>query len=222
MRKVIPGAVVGFLQCIIISSRGAETPANTGADGQPAIQLEEPPMQLWDGGVGQGFRSTVETLTVEAGAGAGFAVLGADQAHDLALLSLAYGHMLGHTVGQGRFYRGNFEFRVELFSGAQFAPSSEWVVGLAPHIRYNLATGTRIVPFIDAGAGVTATSIGPPDLSNIFEFNLQACGGIRWFFRDNVALTVEARYLHMSCAGISRPNLGLNTALGMLGLSWGF
>jgi hypothetical protein len=31
-------------------------------------------------------------------------------------LSLAYGHMLGHTQGAGHRYRGNLEFRLELFT----------------------------------------------------------------------------------------------------------
>ncbi len=33
------------------------------------------------------------------------------------------------------------------------------------------------------------------DLSHTFEFNLQAAAGVRWFLKDNVALTIEARYL---------------------------
>jgi hypothetical protein len=33
------------------------------------------------------------------------------------------------------------------------------------------------------------------------------------------AVSVEARYVHWSCAGISDPNLGLNGVTGMLGLS---
>jgi hypothetical protein len=72
------------------------------------------------------------------------------------------------------------------------------------------------------GAGVTATSIGPPDLSGTFEFNDHAGTGTHWFLKDNVALTVEARYVHWSCAGLSKPNLGLNGVTGMLGLTFLF
>jgi hypothetical protein len=78
------------------------------------------------------------------------------------------------------------------------------------------------VPFADIGAGVTATGIGPPDLSGTFEFNLQAGGGVQWFLKDNVALSVEAHYLHWSCGGIHKPNLGLNGVAGMLGISFLF
>ena len=95
-------------------------------------------------------------------------------------------------------------------------------MGLTSHLRNNFATGTRWIPFVDGGAGVTATSIGPPDLSGTFEFNLQAGTGIQWLIRDNVALTLEARYIHLSCAGISNPNLGLNGVIGMFGVTFFF
>jgi len=104
---------------------------------------------------------------------------------------------------------------LELFTGVQFSPRREWLLGLTPHLRYNFATGTRWIPFVDAGVGVAATSIGHPDLSGIFEFNLQAGPGIQWFLKDRVAITMEARYLHLSCAGISKPNLGVNGVAGI-------
>jgi lipid A 3-O-deacylase len=204
------------------SLEAAEPSVATGPGTDARIAFDAPKPTLWENGVGEGFRSSVQTLSVEAGAVQGIAVLGGMQSHDLALLSVSYGHMLGHTVGVGHFYQGNWELRGELFGGSQFAPTSDWVIGLTPHLRYNFATGTRLVPYLDGGAGVTATSIGPPDLSNTFEFNLQATLGTHWFIRDNLALTLEVRYFHMSCAGISDPNLGLNGVMGMIGLGFFF
>jgi hypothetical protein len=176
---------------------------------------------IWETGIGQGFRSGSQSLTLTTGAGYGLKSFGSQQSHDLALLSVAYGYMLG-TIGRDHWYRGNGELRGEFFSGAQFSPSSDWLVGVAPHLRYNFATGTRWVPYLDAGAGVSATSIGPPDLSHYFEFNLQATAGVRWFIRDNVAVCAETRFVHLSCAEINTPNLGANTVLGMVGVSWFF
>jgi len=203
------------------------------ADGQPdpiagsskkawAPSLQSEPPDIWQNGIGEGFRSTSQCVGVNAGAMYGLAAFGSVQAHDLALVSLFYGHMLGAVRGEGHWYRGNWEFRGELFTGAQFSPEREWFVGLTPHLRYNFATGTRWIPFIDGGAGVTATGIGPPDLSGTFEFNLQAGGGVQYFLTEHLALSVEARYVHWSCAGISNPNLGLNGFTGLFGLSWFF
>jgi len=187
---------------------------------QPALQPASE--SIWEHGVGEGFRPTVHTFSVEAGVGLGIAAFGGRQAHDLALISLSYGHMLGPVHGQGHWYRGNLEGRLELFGGGQYSPATDWLVGLTPHLRYNFATGTRWIPFFDVGAGVTATGIGPPDLSGTFEFNLQVGPGVLWFVRDNLALTGEVKYLHLSCAGLHAPNLGLNGVVGMIGLTWFF
>jgi hypothetical protein len=177
---------------------------------------------IWQGEVGEGFSSSVQTLSLDAGATAGFQAFGGEQDHNLALVSVSYGHMLGRVMGEDHWYRGNWELRGEFFGGGQFSPSANWLVGLTPHLRYNLATGTRWVPYVDGGAGVTATGIRPPDLSGIFEFNLQANTGVNWFVRDNLALTCQAGYLHMSCAGIHYPNQGLNCVTGMVGITWFF
>jgi len=207
------------------SSSGAETPPPPPAENStagPVLEYQKPAATIWQDGVGEGFRSTTQTFGVEAGVGLGMAAFGGTQAHDLALISLMYGHMLGPVLGEGHWYRGNFEYRIELFGGAQYSPSTEWLVGLTPHLRYNFATGTRWIPFFDLGAGVTATGIAHPDLGGTFEFNLQACAGTHWFVRDNLALTGEVKYMHMSCAGIDKPNLGLNDVVFMIGVTWFF
>lgn len=220
LRKLCAFIVISWSACA--PSNAADTPSPIDPD-QPKTQIESPGGAApWEAGVGEGFRSSVHTLTVEAGAVQGLGIFGSLQAHDLALLSVSYGHMLWNTMGQGHFYKGNWEIRGELFGGAQFSPGSEWVVGLTPHLRYNFATGTRFIPFIDGGAGVTATSIRAPDLSNTFEFNLQGTVGVHVFLRDNVALTLEARLFHLSCAGISNPNRGLNGVGGVIGLTYMF
>src|SRR6266404_1214370 len=142
------------------SAEVSSQPTTTNSNAQPAIKFQAPAASIWQNGVGEGFRSTVQTFSAEVGVDLGVATFGSRQAHDFALTSLSYGHMLGPVRGEGHWYRGNFEFRAELFGGGQYSPSKEWLVGLTPHLRYNFATGTRWIPFIDGGAGVTATGIG--------------------------------------------------------------
>src|SRR5437764_3149252 len=101
------------------------------------LKLGEPSSNIWQARVGEGFSSSAHTVSLEIGAVKGLAILGSRQAHDLALSSLSYGHMLGHVVGEGHFYCGNFELRAELIGGVEFLPSSEWVIGVAPHLRYS-------------------------------------------------------------------------------------
>jgi hypothetical protein len=175
---------------------------------------------VWVHDLGEGFRRGAQSLTLSAGAAYG--VPGGDERHDLVLGSLTYGVMLDSTLNQGHWYRGNVELRVQAFGGQQFSPRDEWLVGLTPHLRYNFATGTRWIPYIDGGAGVSATSIRKPDLGGAFQFNLQAAVGVQRFLTHNVALTVEAGYMHISSAHISMPNLGVNCVTGMGGVSFFF
>jgi len=186
---------------------------------EPSSGLDLPETNLWEGNQGEGFRASAQTFEASLGAGPGLAAFGSRQAHDLSLASLSYGHMLTPVVGQGHWYRGNLELRGELFGGAQFSPNTEWVVGLTPHLRYNFACGTRWVPFIDAGAGFSGTGIREPDLGGRFEFNLQACAGVLRFIRNDLALTFQVSYLHLSSASIYTPNLGANTLLGFVGIT---
>ena len=208
-----------------IKSTGAEAQSQSTATNSIAAvgsELEVPKSTIWQQGVREGFRSTVKTFSIEPGAALGMKIFGSRESHDLALISLSYGHMLGPVIGEGHWYSGNPELRLELFAGGEYSPETESFVGLTPHLRYNFATGTHWIPFFDLGAGVSATSIGPPDLSGTFEFNLQLGGGVHWFLRDNLALTSEVKYLHMSCAGIHPPNLGLNSVALMIGVTWFF
>jgi hypothetical protein len=57
---------------------------------------------------------------------------------------------------------------------------------------------------------------------NKLAFPALSAAGVRWFLKEDLALSVEARYLHLSCAGMDSPNLGLNKVNGMLGISWFF
>jgi lipid A 3-O-deacylase len=199
----------------------AQTPRLSQPSGsaEMTFTLDPRPASIWMDGRGEGFRTSVQTLSLEAGAAFGPAVLGSLDHHHLALLSLSYGHMLSPVLGKNRWWRGNFELRVECFGGIQFSPHNDWLVGFTPHLRYNFAAGGIWIPFIDAGVGVSLSGIGPPDLGSVFEFNQQGGAGFHWFFRDNLALTVEGRYIHISNAGISDHNHGLNAAVCLLGLT---
>jgi hypothetical protein len=183
------------------------------------LNFQPPHTGIWEGEPGHGFKRGTQTLSLESGATAGLDIFGSRQKHDLALASLSYGYMLSSVVARDHWYRGNWELRGELFGGSEFSPHDGWVAGLTPHLRYNFATDTPWVPFIDAGAGFTGTGISRPDLNASFEFNLQAGGGVHRFLRRDLALTMEVRYLHMSCAGMSSPNLGVNGVMGMIGVT---
>lgn len=152
------------------------------------------------------------------GAGFGISDMGSTKAHHLAVATLHVGKRLESDWPLLR----HVELSGELWTGAQYHPDSAYLVGLTPIVRYHLLPYSRIDPFIDGGAGITATDIGHPDLSTTFEFNLQAGSGFHWFLRKNLAFTFDARYMHISNACIERPNHGVNTFLFNNGLTWFF
>jgi hypothetical protein len=64
---------------------------------------------FWVDDIGSGFRPNAQSLTVSLGASVGVPIPGGRQHHDLALASITYGHILGPVVGEGHWYRGNWE-----------------------------------------------------------------------------------------------------------------
>jgi lipid A 3-O-deacylase len=180
------------------------------------------PASIWKAGVGEGFNRGTFEFGLAAGGGAGMKILNSQTRHDWALGNAQFGWVFSDVKAGDRWYRGNWELLAELFGGAQFNPDTAYVTGIGPLLRYNFAPGHRWVPFFDAGAGVAATDIRNGDLSTTFEFNLQFGAGAHFFLKDNLAITLQYRFIHISNAGIEFPNLGVNTSTFLLGLTWFF
>jgi hypothetical protein len=197
-----------------------QTPAFTQDRTESAFSTE--PASIWNAGVGEGFKEGTRELNFLAGAGLGLKMLGSRQGHDWALGIVDFGWMISDVVAPDHWYRGNWELLAEIFGGGVFHPNAAYLVGTAPHLRYNFAIGHRWVPFIDFGVGVTATDIRNGDLSTTFEFNLNAAIGTHYFLRDDLGLMLECRCTHLSNSGLEEPNAGVNTVTFLLGLSWLF
>ncbi len=221
-RSIKLGAILTISWTVILiwlDTAQAQSPM-TNLAFDTVVTLEPSNLDIWQIGIGEGCKSGIQSVGFSTDAGYGFKIFGSQINHDLTLPGLSHGYTPGSVKGKGRRYRGNPWFRDELFSGGQFSPRKDWLADLTPHLRYNFATGTRWISYVDGGAEVTATGIGPPDLSHTFEINLQAATGVRWLIDDNAAPSVEKRHLNLSCAGMDSPDLGLNNANWMPGISW--
>jgi lipid A 3-O-deacylase len=180
------------------------------------------PRNIWKDGVGDGFREDTFHAGFALGAGLGVRAFGSTIAHDLALASVNLGWIFTDVVAEDKWYRGNWEWLNELFSGGQFNPDGRYFVGWTTGLRYNFATGNRWIPFIDGGVGLSGTDIDSPDLDGIFQFNVQFGVGTHYFFRDDTALTLQYRWLHFSDGGTTAVNHGTNTQMLLAGLTWFF
>ena len=87
------------LACSHSAELQSPPPAENSTAG-PVLDYQKPAATIWQNGVGEGFRSTAQTFGVEAGVGVGMTAFGSTQAHDLALMSLSYGHMWGPVLAK--------------------------------------------------------------------------------------------------------------------------
>jgi lipid A 3-O-deacylase len=96
------------------------------------------------------------------------------------------------------------------------------LTGYAVLFRLDGKNHGRFVPFFDAGAGVQRTTLSTraPELSGTTQFSPQGGFGVQYFFRPQRAFVVEWRYMHMSNAGITEPNLGFNASMITIGFRW--
>ena len=117
---------------------------------------------------------------------------------------------------------GNWELLLEAFLGEQTSPGSAALVGITPVFRYNFATGTSWVPYVEAGAGATYSEIREGDLSTDFEFNVLWGVGARIYTSPRSSFNFGYRWLHVSNLGFSKPNKGVDAHVLTLGFSRAF
>ena len=160
----------------------------------------------------------------EAGGGAAaffgpFAATKNRPTHDYALAVGNVGYMLSDVKEWG-WARGNFETLCELFAGPVFVGRGNYVAGMTLWGRYNFVQpGWKVVPYGQIGAGAGATDIDQNVIGQVFQFNLNAAVGLRYFIRPDLALNGEYRYQHISNANTGPRNIGLNSQGFYLGVS---
>jgi len=183
------------------------------------LKLQQPHPSAWLDDLSGGFSKDTGEVSLSLGAGFGVKAFGGTVKHDLALSQASAGWFITDTVAKDKWWRGNWELLGELFAGGQFQPRDRSFVGLTPMIRYNFVTGSHWVPFLDGGAGLTYTDIRHPDLSTLFEFNVQPGVGTHFLLNKDTALTLQYRWLHFSNDQIENPNHGVNTEMFLVGLT---
>lgn len=132
------------------------------------------------------------------------------------------GCMLNSANSQAS-WSGNFEVSGELFGGAIVKGEGDYVGNATVWLRYNLLTPYwRVVPYLQIGAGVTLTDADQDAFGQTFNFNEGAAVGLRFFIQPRCSLNAEFRCLHISNAGMSERNLGINAQGGAMSVSWYF
>jgi len=207
---------------VIVLAGQAAGAADGDEPGLPDEALHPFHPRIWEEGIGAAYREDVLEAGFAVGAGPGLEVIGSTEEHDLAQLSGRFGWVFAGPIGAGMLLGGRPELLWEAFWTEQFQPEVRAGIGGSVGIRWNFLSRSRWVPYIDWQMGMGWTDIGEPDLTGKFQFNLRPGIGSHFFLRDDLALTLEARWFHMSNAGLHAPNHGTNTLLFMVGFGWFF
>ena len=133
------------------------------------------------------------------------------------------GKILTNEHGSG-FVRGNLEYAVDFIPAylLVFLSRTSCAGGFDPFVlKWNFTTsGRKVAPYLEFGGGVLLSLDDvPPGTSNV-NFMPQASFGVQIFTREKRAVSLAAKYVHISNAGLATPNPGINTIQFSVGYHW--
>ena len=151
--------------------------------------------------------------------GGGYTVPGGTKDTGIWNLGLRYGWILTSPHGPG-FLKGRFEYAVDavpMFLIFQPANTS-YGVALDPiTLKWNFAARGHIAPFMELNGGVLFTNHNVPTGTNTVNFASSLALGTH-ILQQKYNWSIEARYTHISNAGLAVPNPGINTVQVRLGI----
>jgi len=169
------------------------------------------------------------TMEVQALAGVFASVTGTPVGHpavDYELQAIRIGYMLTNVKYSG-LLRGNYELLFETFGGPIYQGPGTFLAGGAFQTRYNFVQPqATLVPYAQIGLGALYSDAyknrAQIELGSPGEFTEQFSLGLNYLFARNWAISLEGGFRHISNAGITKRNTGLNSLGGLFGLSYFF
>jgi len=156
---------------------------------------------------------------IQVWTGGGYTVPGGTKDTEVWNLGLRYGWILTAPHGPG-FLKGRFEYAVDavpMFLVFQPA-NTAYGVGLDPlTLKWNFATRGKVSPFLELNGGVLFTTHDVPTGTNSVNFASSLAFGTH-ILGPKYNWSLEARYMHISNAGLATPNPGINTVQVRLGV----
>jgi hypothetical protein len=150
--------------------------------------------------------------------GGGHGTNGSQSSDGVFNIGARYGWILTDLHGPS-FLRGQFEYAIDVvpvFLVVQ-RTGTAYGFGVNPFaLKWDFAPRGSVVPYLDIGGGTLFTNVkAPPETSHV---NFTTSGAIgAHFLRSKYNLSAEIRFMHISNAGLSRPNPGINTIQVRLG-----
>ena len=131
-----------------------------------------------------------------------------------------FGYFLSDEVGKG-WYRGRHELLVELPLHLAVDPQTRVMTGayLLGSWKFTGLKERLLYPYVFAGGGVLYVDLGLPTMGSRLDFCYEGGTGIQYLIRNDLAVTAECRYHHISNAGTASPNEPLNSIKILFGIS---
>jgi lipid A 3-O-deacylase len=157
-------------------------------------------------------------------AGGGFSVPGGTKDTQALNGGVRLGKVLTDDAGSG-FIRGNFEWSADLIPFYylwQPAPAKNALgEGVNPlNLKWNFTHSKRVIPFAELGGGFLFTNHAVPLNTSHFNFMTHGAFGFQFFNDSRRAIMANVQFQHISNAGLSEPNPGINTVQFQLGVNW--
>lgn len=146
-------------------------------------------------------------------------------------IEMASAHFhIGYALFKGQPWiipNGVFEIGIEPFGSALTSVgdrkgadgSTEYGLAL-PILTYYFNLGNSLSPYIMGGLGVMYKDLRGYNLGGKFTFMETAGLGLAYFLNQNIAISAEWRFRHMSNASIYKENAGLNSSIFLAGFSY--
>ena len=156
---------------------------------------------------------------IEVWSGGGHSVSGGTGNTGVWNFGLRYGWILTRPHGPG-FLKGRFEAAVDAVPAfVIFQPANTaYGFGVNPiNLKWNFATRESLVPYLELDAGTLFTNNEVPSFTSKANFTSGIALGTH-FLGQKYNCSLELRYMHISNAGLTSPNPGINTVQVRMGL----
>jgi Lipid A 3-O-deacylase (PagL) len=153
--------------------------------------------------------------------GGGHGINGSQQDDGVFNVGARFGLILTAPHGPG-FLKGRLEYALDvipLFCVTQ-ANGTACGGGVDPFaFKWILSTPRNVAPYFEIGGGTLFTNIKTPPNTSQINFTTGGALGLH-FLQSKHNLSAEIRFMHISNAGLSTPNPGINTLQLRIGFGW--
>jgi hypothetical protein len=119
--------------------------------------------------------------------------------------------------------RSLLQFQIEPSISYITSPHSNFELGTMFFFKMGLLPQTsKFQPYVKAGVGMLYMTLHTREQSTQFNFQEQGGAGFHYFFKNNLAFTLEGRFGHLSNAGMGKRNHGINTYNALAGVTYQF